>query len=148
MSKLKSKKSSRKSSRKSRKSIKKSRKSSRKNSKKSRKSSRKSSSIRRSSYSETIILRKSKNPDKKYAVTIGKKTINFGAKHYSDFTIHKDKKRMHRYENRHRSMENWTKSGIKSAGFWSKWILWNKPSLLGSISDTRRRFGLKIINKI
>ena len=98
--------------------------------------------------SETIILQKSKNPSKKYAVIIGRKTINFGAKGYSDYTHHKDRSRMHRYENRHRSRENWTKSGIKSAGFWSKWILWNKPSLSASIADTRRRFGLRISNRI
>jgi len=55
---------------------------------------------------------------------------------------------MRRYEVRHRSRETWSKSGVKTAGFWSKWILWNKPGLNASISDTRRRFGLKIINRI
>jgi len=103
---------------------------------------------RSSRSSETIILQKSKNPAKKYAVTIGRKTINFGAKGYSDYTIHRDISRMRRYEMRHRSRETWSKSGVKTAGFWSKHILWNKPSLNASISDTRRRFGLKIINRI
>jgi hypothetical protein len=54
---------------------------------------------------------------------------------------------MHRYENRHKKRENWKKSGIKTAGFWSKWILWNKPSLNRSIKDTEERFNIKIINK-
>ena len=112
----------------------------------SRRNSRRDSRSSRSS--EIIILQKSKNPAKKYAVTIGRKTINFGAKGYSDYTIHKDRSRMRRYETRHRSRETWSKSGVKTAGFWSKWILWNKPSLNASISDTRRRFGLKIINRI
>ena len=98
--------------------------------------------------SDNIILTKSKNTAKKYAVIIGNKTVNFGAKGYSDYTIHKDYDRMQRYTNRHKSAENWTKSGIKTAGFWSKWILWNKPSLRASIQDTQKRFNIKIVTKI
>ena len=94
--------------------------------------------------SNEIILQKSTNPSKKYMVIIGTKTVHFGAKGYSDYTVHKDNYRMKRYQNRHKSRENWKKSGIKSAGFWAKWILWNKPSLRASIKDTERRFGLKI----
>ncbi len=91
-----------------------------------------------------IILQKSTNTDKKFVAIIGNKSVHFGAKGYSDYTLHKDKERMFRYENRHRKRENWTKSGLKTAGFWSKWILWNKPSLLGSIKDTEKRFNIKI----
>lgn len=115
--------------------------SSRKSSKK--KSSKKRSSVKKSS-SKTIILSKSTNPNKKWMVKVDNKTVHFGAKGYEDYTIHKDKDRKERYDNRHKRNENWTKSGIKSAGFWSKWILWNKPSLGGSIRDTERRFGIKI----
>ena len=96
----------------------------------------------------TFVLEKSKLPTKKYSITIDNKTINFGAKGYSDFTIHKDEERMHRYENRHKKRENWKKSGIETAGFWSKWILWNKPSFVGSIRDTEKRFNIKIKNKV
>jgi hypothetical protein len=110
-----------------------------------RKSIRKSKSINKSG---AIILEKSKLPGKKYRAIIGNKTINFGAKTYSDYTLHKDKERMHRYVSRHKSRENWTKSGIKSAGFWSKWILWNKPSLRSSIKNTEEKFGIRIINRI
>lgn len=120
------------------------RKSNRNKSKRKSKRSIKSRSIKNSSDSNVIILQKSKVAGKKFAAIIGNKTVNFGAKGYSDFTIHKDYDRMKRYENRHKSRENWSKSGIKSAGFWSKWILWNKPSLIGSIKDTERRFGIKI----
>jgi hypothetical protein len=97
--------------------------------------------------SRFITLQKSSSPVKKYMAKIDNKTIHFGAKNYSDYTKHKDRSRMRRYENRHRKRENWKKSGIKSAGFWSKWILWNKPSLSGSIKDTERRFGIKIKRK-
>ena len=109
-----------------------------------RRSKSKNKSIKRSLSSNIIILQKSKLSTHKFSALVGNKTVNFGAKGYSDYTIHKDEERMKRYENRHRKRENWTKSGIRSAGFWSKWILWNKPSLMGSIKDTERRFGIKI----
>ena len=116
--------------------------------KKKRKSrkSKKRRSIKKSSGKKgnTIILQKSTKSDKKFMVTIGNKTVHFGAKGYSDYTKHKNRSRMHRYETRHRSRENWKKSGLETAGFWSKWILWNKPGLIESIRDTERRFGIKI----
>ena len=144
--------------RKSRKSVRKSvrksprksvRKSVRKSPRKSvRKSVRKSARKTKSTKKPVIILQKSKVSTKKLAAIIGNKTVNFGAKGYSDFTLHKDVDRMHRYEGRHKRRENWGKSGIETAGFWSKWILWNKPSLIGSIKDTEKRFNIKIVNRI
>ncbi len=74
------------------------------------------------------------------------RTVHFGAKGYSDYTIHRDAERMERYTVRHRARENWTRSGIYTAGFWAKWLLWNKPSLTASIHDTARRFRLRIQN--
>lgn len=94
-----------------------------------------------------VTLKRSPKIDKKFMVKVGNKTIHFGAKNYSDYTLHKDKDRMKRYENRHRSRENWKKSGIDTAGFWSKWILWNKPSLKSSIKNTQKRFNIKINSK-
>lgn len=91
-----------------------------------------------------IYLAKSNKKDKKYMVIIDKKTIHFGYSPMSDYTKHKDHDRMQRYESRHRKNENWTKSGIKTAGFWAKWILWNKPSLNSSIIDTEKRFNISI----
>ena len=67
---------------------------------------------------------------KYFIMTKSGKHIYFGAVGYSDFTIHKDPDRKQRYINRHEKNENWTKSGIDSAGFWSRWLLWNKPSIL------------------
>ena len=74
-----------------------------------------------------------------------KKTVHFGAVGYSDYTIHKDKERMKRYINSHKRRENWNKDGIYSAGFWSKWILWSKPSLKEAIAYTKKKFNLNII---
>ena len=99
----------------------------------------------------TIYLEKSNKDDKKYKVTIIdrslQKNIHFGAKGMSDYTLHKDKERKERYINRHKKRENWKKSGIKTAGFWSRWLLWNKPSISSSITDIKKRFNIKISNK-
>jgi len=90
-------------------------------------------------------LEKSPKADKKYRVTTpsGKK-IDFGAFSYSDYTLHKDSDRQARYISRHEARENWTESGLETAGFWSRWILWNLPDLMESVRDTERRFGIKI----
>jgi len=92
-----------------------------------------------------IYFNKSTRKDKKYMVRIDDtKTVHFGALGYSDYTKHKDKDRKKLYIKRHQKRENWTKSGLKTAGFWSRWILWNKPSLTASIKDVEKRFRVKI----
>jgi len=83
----------------------------------------------------------------KYTATIEERNgtkhkVHFGAAGYSDYTKHKDPERKHRYIIRHQKTENWTKSGILTAGFWSRWILWNLPSYRDSVADTKRRFNL------
>ena len=73
----------------------------------------------------------------------GKKirTVQFGSKGMSDFTINKDKERKQRYLDRHRKRENW--NDPMTAGALSRWLLWNKPTLEGSIKDFKKRFKLK-----
>lgn len=94
-----------------------------------------------------VYLTKSKQKNKKYAVKVGDHTVNFGATGYEDYTTHKDKARMDRYVRRHKDTEDWTKKGIDTAGFWAKHLLWNQPSLEGSIKDTEKRFGIRIHKK-
>lgn len=72
------------------------------------------------------------------------KTVRFGAAGYDDYTTHHDSERKTRYLARHKTRENWRKSGVTTAGFWSRWLLWNKPSLAASIADTSSRFNLDI----
>ena len=86
-----------------------------------------------------IVITKSKTKGKKYdAIIDGKKTIHFGAKGYSDMIIHKDEERKDKYINRHKKNENW--NDPKTAGFFAKNILWNKPSVKASVEDTNKRF--------
>jgi len=100
------------------------------------------------SRADVIILSKSTKSDKKFMVKFSDgKVVHFGAAGMSDFTIHKDFDRMRRYTARHsrpNGGEKWGKAGIQTAGFWAKWLLWNKPSLRASIKDIEVRFGVKI----
>jgi hypothetical protein len=86
---------------------------------------------------------KSDKPNKKfYIITSKNKKVYFGAAGMSDFTIHKDEVRKLRYIMRHQKKENWTKSGIDTPGFWSRWYLWNKPTLEASYNDIKKRFSI------
>jgi len=70
--------------------------------------------------------------------------IHFGSSGYDDFSSHKDVDRRDRYLSRHEPREDWTQSGLNTAGFWARWILWNKNDLFESIIDTSNRFGIPI----
>ena len=87
-----------------------------------------------------IIIKPSHLSNKKYDAVIdgGRKTIPFGSKGMSDYTIHKDEERKNRYIDRHKKNENW--NDPTTAGFYSRWITWNKPTITESIRDTNRRF--------
>jgi hypothetical protein len=94
-----------------------------------------------------FVLTRSPREEKKWRITNGTKHIDFGAEGYSDFTMMKNEKRKEAYISRHASREDWNKSGILTAGFWSRWILWNKLTLEESIRDTEKRFNIKIHKK-
>jgi acid phosphatase class B len=92
----------------------------------------------------TYKLYKSDKKNKKYTIITPKnKKIHFGDSRYSDYTIHKDILRKNMYIMRHSKNENWNNKN--SAGFWSRWVLWNKPTLIESIRDIENRFNIKII---
>ena len=95
---------------------------------------------------EFIELKKSKKPYK-YVVRLRiddkEKTVRFGAAGYSDYTKHGDKERKDRYLARHKVRENWTRSGVGTRGWWSRWLLWNKTTIQGSLEDTLRRFRIR-----
>ena len=68
------------------------------------------------------------------------KTTHFGQKGASDYTIHKDDERKKLYLDRHRKNESW--NDYMSAGSLSRYILWNKTSIKGSIQDYKKKFNL------
>ena len=86
-----------------------------------------------------IVISPSQRSDKKFkAVIDNNKTIHFGSQGASDFTLHKSEERKQRYINRHQ--ENEDGADPKTAGFYAKNILWNKPTIQASIKDTNQGF--------
>jgi len=119
-----------------------------------------------------VRLRKSPRIDKKFRVTFENgKIVDFGARGYSDYTIHKNPLRMRSYVTRHGGFvphmvqkqtdpklvhknmldvtrsdkENWTKTGFFTAGFWSRWLLWSHPELEGAKKIISKRFDLSFL---
>jgi len=74
------------------------------------------------------------------AIFMNGKIVHFGDNRYEDFTIHHDENRKQRYLNRHIRNENW--DDPYSAGSLSRFLLWNKSTLIESIKDFKKRFNL------
>lgn len=103
-------------------------------------------------------IKKSDKPDKKYMAIFlidneRTKTVHFGSSGMRDYTLINDKdskfylpKSLDRevvkasYIRRHRAREDW--NNPLTAGALSRWILWDKRSLLGSIKAFKKRFKL------
>ena len=107
--------------------------------------------------SNTLTLKKSRRPNKKYVVDTGTKKIYFGDSNYRDFLLMNDKNSKYyepnklerekvkaRYRQRHK---NDNLDNALSAGALSFYLLWNKVSLRKSIQDYVKRFNIKIIIK-
>jgi hypothetical protein len=95
------------------------------------------------------ILTDAKNKSKRFMITTPEGTnIQFGSRAHENFTIHGDEKRKTAYLKRHSPREDWTESGIDTAGFWARYLLWNEPTIDASIKDIEKRFGIKVQNKI
>ncbi len=97
---------------------------------------------------EVVIVSRDRNGVHKFVATFpdGHK-VHFGRQGYSDYTLHKDSERMKRYITRHKKRENWGRSGAKTAGFWSRWLLWSRPSLQSALRQTEKVLGKKIVLK-
>ncbi len=70
--------------------------------------------------------------------------IKFGAINYHDFTTYYIENpnyaliRKELYIRRHKQKENW--KDPKTAGFWSKNILWNQPTVQASLEDVKSKY--------
>lgn len=87
----------------------------------------------------------SPNKGKKFKVVVtypdkSETSVHFGDSKYKDYSRHHDKERKERYLSRHEPREDWSLTGVDTPGFWSRWILWNQPSVKKSIKDLNRRF--------
>jgi len=78
------------------------------------------------------------------------KRLQIGANGLKDYTLYNKEdgkaianKRKKLYLTRHMKREDWTKTGIETKGFWSRWLLWSKESLDESIKYVLKKFNLK-----
>ena len=120
----------------------------------------------------TIEVRRAPTKTKKKweALLPGGKIVRFGARGYSDFTLHGDPRRMVRYVQRHggggtsaqdgdkitrvmlsrarSSSENWGATGVDTPGFWSRWLLWSYPDIRNAARHTEKvlkgKYSIKI----
>ena len=119
-----------------------------------------------------VKLIKSPKSEKKFRVVFEDGAIvDFGARGYSDYTKHKNPLRMRSYVKRHGGKlsaqlknekdpkvvqqkmleitksykEDWSKKGVKTAGFWSRWLLWSFPTLREAKNFMRKKFRLHIV---
>ena len=92
----------------------------------------------------TATLSKSNKPDKRYKVKVDNKTIHFGSKGGSAYIDHKNDQTKRAWIARHKVNENWAKGGVKTAGFWAKHLLWNKPPIKQSINSTNKNYNMGI----
>ena len=95
-----------------------------------------------------IIVKPSNRQNKKFVAIIDNRNIHFGQRGASDYTIHKDKERRMRYISRHAKRENqfWThtKINLLRPSYWSRYLLWEKPSLDKSKRFIERKQNIKI----
>lgn len=94
---------------------------------------------------KVLEIKASSNPEKKLDVVLlndtgRKKTVRIGDRSMSDYTHHRDEERKKSYIARHQAREDWTLAGATTAGYWSRWLLWNLTTLEASKQDVFRRF--------
>lgn len=95
-----------------------------------------------------VIIKTSNRKGKKFmAIFSNGKKVHFGSSNHSHYQIHKNNDRKQKYLNRHRKRENWTKSGMYTAGFFSRWYLWESTSYSGAAKILKQKFNITIIKK-
>ena len=105
-------------------------------------------------------LQRSTRAQKKYQVSVflnnqPVKVIHFGDPEYKDFTQHGDVQKKMNYAARHssngrsrtaavnRGKENWFDP--LTAGFWARWLLWEKPSMAEAKANITKMFNIDFI---
>jgi hypothetical protein len=93
-----------------------------------------------------IVVRRSPHPDKKWQVTIprhwGVQTIDFGDKTSPDYTTHRNLSLAVQYHRAHQD-QDWSMGANGREHFWTRWLLWNKPTIQEAIADMSDKFNLK-----
>ena len=87
-----------------------------------------------------IVVAPSTRPGSRWMATTGDRTVHFGAAGYEDYTHHQDPDRRHLYIQRHRRREDWTRSGLLTPGWLSRWLLWERPTLRAAIAAASKMY--------
>ena len=96
---------------------------------------------------KSYILKKSTRKGKRFMLTNEEgKTIHFGSDVGKTFIDHQDEKKKSAWEARHRQDKGYNdrKSGI----YYSKSLLWTKPTLNEAIASLEKKDNIKIIYKL
>jgi hypothetical protein len=86
--------------------------------------------------------------DKKMMVTLPQAlgpghVIYFGAAGAEDYTTHRDPARRASYIARHRPREDW--GDPTTPGFWSRWLLWEEPTLRAALASVAKRLNARVL---
>jgi len=94
-----------------------------------------------------VVITPSEKKSKLYTAHIvnedGKvRRINFGDPKGEHYPTHRDPIKKQNYIARHQVNEDWTDP--YTAGFWSRFILWNYPTLEKSVKDTEKKINAPV----
>jgi hypothetical protein len=86
-----------------------------------------------------VVIQPSKSKAKKMdAIIDGKKTVHFGQKGASDFTLHKNPEQRKLYINRHKKNERW--DDPTTAGFYAKHCCGTNQPLKNQLMNLNKRY--------
>ena len=82
-----------------------------------------------------ITISESTRPDQKWmAKAKGRRTVHFGQRGASDYTLNHDEAQRQAYIARRGKAENWGRTGVMTPGWLSRHLLWEKRSLPAAIA--------------
>ena len=87
-----------------------------------------------------VIIAPSSRAGYKHMASDGSSTTHVGARGYEDYTMHRDEKRRRNYLSRHASREDWGRSSVMTAGWLSRYLLWEKPTLKEAVAAANRLY--------
>ena len=95
-----------------------------------------------------VYIKQSTNPSKKYMVKVNynnkTKTVHFGAKNYSDYTIYYKEEGKEKADERKRLyIVRHKKDNLNdpfSSGFWSMNLLWREPTISESLKKLLNKY--------
>ena len=86
-----------------------------------------------------VYIRESTRPGKKWMAQVRedglRKAVHFGQQGASDYTLNKDDARRASYLARHGSKEDWSRDGVLTPGWLSRWLLLDKRTLPQALAN-------------